>query len=91
MNTETEFTIKDNNIDNSVIEPVFDFKKGDVVEFCDEQYYVIVNFGSSGVVCPLGETYYVNNFYWNYCGEITKFVRKSTNKELESLDLKMVN
>lgn len=66
---------------------VFDFQKGDVVEFCDEHYFVIENNGSTGVVNPIGEPYYVVNFYWEYHDEITKFVRKPTPEELVSLGL----
>ena len=73
---------------NRVLAPVFDFQKGDVVEFCDEYYFVIENNGTTGVVNPFGETFYVSNFYWKYQDSITKFVRKPTNEELERLGLK---
>lgn len=73
---------------NSVLTPVFDFEKGDVIDFCDEHYFVIENNGLSGVVNPFGETYYIRNFYWKYQDSITKFVRKPTNDELECLGLK---
>ncbi len=69
----------------------FDFQKGDVVEFCGERYYVIGNNGSTGVVCPFGETYYVRNFYWKYQDEITTLVRKPDPGELESLGLKVTH
>ena len=51
-------------------------------------HFVIENNGSTGVVNPFGETYYVRNFYWIYQDSITKFVRKPTNYELERLGLK---
>ena len=56
----------------------FDFKENDIIEFCDEQYLVIENYGSSGMV----KEYYdgcigdikIGNFYWNYQGEKCKLV-----------------
>jgi len=76
------------NCDNIALAPVFDFQKGDVVEFCDEQYFVIENNGSTGVVNPFGETFYLRNFYWKFEYEETKFVRKPTDEELNRLGLK---
>ena len=73
---------------NRVLAPVFDFQKGDVVEFCGEHYFIIENNGSTGVVNPFGAKFYIRNFYWKYQDEITKFVRKPTSEELERLDLK---
>lgn len=63
----------------------FNFDKGDVINFCDELYYVIENNGIKGVVNPIGQNYYIRNFYWNYNGEISYFVRKSTKEELDKL------
>ena len=88
MNTENVSKEQKGTDANHVLAPVFDFQKGDVVEFCDEHYFVIENNGSTGVVNPFGETYYVRNFYWIYQDSITKFVRKPTNYELERLGLK---
>lgn len=65
----------------------FNFVKGDVVEFCGELFFVVKNEGSKGVVNPIGESYYLSDFYWDYEGEITTFVRKPTNQELESLGI----
>lgn len=65
----------------------FNFEKGDVIEFCDELYYVIDNRGSSGTVSPFGETFYLRNFVWAYGDDICKFVRKPTLGELEKLGL----
>ena len=65
----------------------FTFEKGDVIEFCDEFFYVIENNGSSGVVNPFGETFYVRNFNWKYGSYESKFVRKSTEHELLKLGL----
>lgn len=63
------------------------FEPGDVISFCDEQYFVVENNGTTGVVCPFGETFYINGFYWVYAGERCKFVRKPTPQELESLGI----
>jgi len=75
------------NLAKAILVPVFDFQKGDIVEFCDEHYFVIENNGSTGVVNPFGETFYIRSFYWKYQNEITKFVRKPTKDELERLGL----
>lgn len=88
MKTENVSKEKKGNDANRVLAPIFDFQKGDVVEFCDEHYFVIENNGSNGVVNPFGETYYIRNFYWKYQDSITKFVRKPTNDEFERLGLK---
>ena len=65
----------------------FDFQKGDVIEFCDENYFVIENNGSTGVVNPFGENHYVRFFHWKFQDEIAKFVRKPTKDELKRLGL----
>ena len=65
-----------------------EFQKGDVVEFCDELFYVIENNGSNGVVNPFGENFYVRNFFWKVGDHVTKFVRKPTSEELDGLGLK---
>lgn len=64
---------------------VFDFQKGDVIEFCDEKYFVIENNGSTGVVNPFGETFYLRFFSWKFENETAKFVRKPTPDELDRL------
>lgn len=46
-----------------------DFKKGDIIIFCDEEFEVLVNYGDCGKVrenSPNGAT--IDDFYWNYCG-----------------------
>lgn len=75
------------NFTKPILTPGFDFQKGDVVEFCDEHYFVIENNGSTGVVNPFGETFYLRNFYWKFQDELTKFIRKPTKDELERLGL----
>lgn len=45
-----------------------DFKKGDIIVFCDEEFEVLENYGRSGKVKEVyGETI-IRNFYWNYGG-----------------------
>lgn len=73
--------------EENILTQVFDFEKGDIIEFCDENYFVIENSGSQGVVNPLGENYYVRFFEWQYQGEKAKFIRKPTKDELEWLGL----
>ena len=65
----------------------FNFIPGDVIKFYDENYFVIENNGSTGIVCPIGETFYTNNFYWKLEDAICTFVRKPTLLELEQLGL----
>lgn len=67
--------------------PVFDFQKGDVIDFCGEHYFVIENQGSQGVVNPFGTNYYIRFFKWQTQDSIAKFVRKPTKDELEQLGL----
>ena len=85
----TELKNKDLNSNDAktVANTGFDFQKGDVIEFCDEHYFVIENQGSQGVVNPFGETYYIRFFQWRYQDSIAKFVRKPTKDELERLGL----
>lgn len=45
-----------------------DFKKGDIIIFCDEEFEVIENHGSSGKVKEVCGGTIINNFYWNYQG-----------------------
>ena len=85
---QTENLAECGNKSKPLLAPVFNFKKGDVVEFCDEHYFVIENNGLTGVVNPFGETFYLRNFYWKFQDEETKFVRKPTSDELERLGLK---
>ena len=59
-------------------------QRGDLFEWCDEQYWCIETSSYSGVVNPVGETYYIRGFIWNYGGENPKFIRKATEKELEN-------
>lgn len=87
MEKETSTNLENGNDANRLLAPVFDFQKGDVIEFCDEHYFVIKNQGSQGVVNPFGETYYVSFFQWQYQDSIAKFVRKPTKNELERLGL----
>ena len=50
-----------------------DFKSGDVIVFCNEEFIVIENYGRSGKVkenCDDGNI--INNFYWEYHGEKCK-------------------
>jgi hypothetical protein len=65
----------------------FNFKIGDVIEFCDQQYFVIENHGSKGVVNPIGENFYIRFFNWQYGEEVSRFVRKPTDYELDKLGL----
>jgi len=58
-----------------------EFKKGDVIEYCDELYEVIKNFGWSGTVKEYftdgsyGDT--ITNFKWDIYGEKCKLVKSA--------------
>ena len=56
-----------------------EFKSGDVISFGEGECVVIENHGSSGVVRPVGETYLVRNFYWEFEGEKCKLVKRFRN------------
>lgn len=45
-----------------------DFKKGDIIIFCDEEFEVIKNYGYSGKVKEVYGGTIINNFYWSYHG-----------------------
>lgn len=68
-------------------EPKYIPKPGDIFEWCDEQYICIESYSSCGVVNTIGETYYIRGFMWDYQDEIPKFIRKSTEEELERIGL----
>ncbi|MBT2759947.1 hypothetical protein [Paenibacillus sp. ISL-20] len=56
-----------------------EFKNGDVISYCDEQFEVIENYGSSGTVREfLGEDRYgdtIRNFRWEVYGEKCKKIK----------------
>jgi len=60
-------------------------QSGDLFKWCDEDYWCISSGRYSGVVNPVGETYYQRGFIWNYGGEIPVFIRKGNSQELERL------
>lgn len=42
------------------------WKPGDIIEFCDELYEIIENYGSTGKVKELHGTTIINKFYWEF-------------------------
>ena len=60
-------------------------QKGDLFEWCDEKYWCIESGNYSGVVNPVGETFYQRGFIWNYGNENPIFVRKATEREFENM------
>jgi len=65
----------------------FNFVPGDVINFCGDLLFVIENNGDTGTVCPVGESFYYRNFYWEISHAKCIFVRKPTPLELEQLGL----
>jgi len=60
-------------------------QKGDLFKWSDEEYICIESDKSYGVVNPVGETYYLRSFMWNYENEPQEFVRKLTETEFNSI------
>lgn len=57
-------------------------EKGDLFEWCDERYWCIESGAFSGVVCPVGGTYCLRGFIWNF-GELKQtFIRKGTAEDV---------
>lgn len=50
----------------------FNFKKGDIIIFCDEEFEVIEAYTNSGKVRPIGEDYCIYPFYWKYGDSICR-------------------
>lgn len=53
-----------------------DFKKGDIIEFCGDQYIVEENHGNSGVVQEYPAQDGKIRFYWTFQGERCTLVKK---------------
>jgi len=62
-------------------------QSGDLFEWCDEKFWCISSGSFSGVVNPVGETFYQRGFIWNYGGEKPIFIKKGNKDELERLGL----
>lgn len=54
-----------------------DFKPGDLISFCDEEFVVVENYGTSGRVRILDEQGEISPFYWRYNGEECKLLRRA--------------
>jgi len=61
---------------------MYKFKEGDIIEWCDEYFYVLENYGTTGTVkqCSkngkLIDSTELHNFYWNY-GEESKLIKQT--------------
>lgn len=67
----------------------FDFKPWDVVEFCDEIYVVVKNYGDSGEVRDVFPGYTYHNFYWRFQGADT--VRVSDEDAIKYIVMDVIN
>lgn len=47
-----------------------DFKKGDIIIYCDDEFEVLENYGKSGKVKEVCGDVIIDNFYWNFRGSI---------------------
>ena len=62
------------------------FDRGDVIEFCDEEYIVVRGGSYMGAVCPIGTEYWIASFYWRFEGTACTFVRRATDDELKLIE-----
>lgn len=44
------------------------FKKGDIILFCDEEFEVLENYGIKGKVKEVYGGVVIDSFYWNFKG-----------------------
>jgi len=51
------------------------FKEGDIIEFCDDQFVVLKDFGYSGKVQENCKNGAIVNCYWEFQGERCKLVK----------------
>lgn len=56
-------------------------QKGDVFQWCEEEYFCLESNSLTGVVNPVGQNYYLRGFMWFYEGEKSIFIRKMTEEE----------
>lgn len=66
-------------------------QQGDLFEWLGEKYWCIESGSRSGVVNPVGQNYYLRDFYWEFDGNKTRFIRKATPQELERMGLQGEN
>lgn len=59
--------------------------KGDVFKWCNEEYICIESGSHSGVVNPIGESFYQRGFIWNYENEPQEFIRKLELEEFNNI------
>jgi len=52
------------------------FRKGDIIEWCDEKYEVIEVNGNIGRVKVLGTNEIIRNFKFDYGGEIARKLKE---------------
>jgi hypothetical protein len=72
----------------SISEEDYTPQVGDLFEWNGEHFWCIEAGKVSGVVNPINETFYIRGFFWNYGGITSRFIRKATKEEIESLGLK---
>ena len=54
----------------------FDFRPGDVIDYCGDHYTVVLNHGSSGVVAEGDDLTTLIKFEWEFSGEKCQLVRR---------------
>ena len=52
------------------------FESGDTIEFCDELFIVIENYGKSGRVRESNSSTVINNFFWEFENDNCKLIEK---------------
>jgi len=53
-----------------------DFKPTDIIEFCDEEYLVLENYGDSGKVQVYPNGLTIDPFYWNFHGTECELLKR---------------
>ncbi|AZV43576.1 hypothetical protein BAOM_2967 [Peribacillus asahii] len=58
------------------------FKKGDIIGYCNEFFEVDTNYGSSGSVWEVNDKFertgvFINNFHWSAYGEDCKLIKSN--------------
>jgi hypothetical protein len=67
---------------NMTIEHGSDWPKGSVIEFADEQFRILENYGSRGDVEYLDGTFAFSRFYWTFDGQKCKLISKPDQKKI---------
>ena len=57
------------------------FESGDLIEFCNDKFIVIENYGKHGRVREHNSNTTINNFYWEIGNDKCKLIKKEDNHD----------